>query len=414
MPRKNILTGIATLLAIFVALGASSALAINDLTSSYASVLRKNSYLINNSLFTEKLTSQLIDVDPAKSPWYVSASQYFNKKSQLKEIQTATGIEYNEQVEVVRLQLQTKLTQAYNYLKENPDSGASSVLENTTATINQQLSNSNSPLDILADNLVLLNENSDFFTIVVAFEARTQYFTDLKSLITQIPGIQTRSSENNNVGQSELQSILNTTNEKISQENNPTFDTKTAIAELVDIKARLASVEQAISVESDRIAVEIKEREEEEKRLTAEKTRKEEEARRYAELYKASYKRIIIDISEQTMYQYEGETAIGSTGVVTGRVGTYDTPRGNFSVQSKQRNIILNSPFTGISYSYPVTYWMQFANGGFGIHDAYTRSEFGGSIYTYNGSHGCVNTPFDFVQQLYNWAEIGTPVMVVD
>ena len=414
MSRKTVLTTIATLLAIMAAFGASSALAINDLTSSYAGVLRKNAYLINNSLLTEGLTTQLIEADPAKSPWYNSISQYFDKKAQLNEVQASADIEYNKQVEEVRSKLQTKLNQAYSYLKDHPDSGASSVLENTTTVINEQLSNSNSPLDVLADNLVLLNENSEFFTIVVAYEARKQYFVDIKELATQVAGLQLRSNNNNNVGIGEIQSVATLLTEKITQENNSSFDTTSALTQLVEIKSRLASVEQAISVESDKIVAEQKQKEEEEKRLAEEKARKEEEARKYAELYKTSYKRIVIDISDQTMYQYEGGAVIGSTGVVTGKLGYWDTPRGDFAVQTKQKNIVLNSPFAGISYSYPVTYWMQFANGGFGIHDAYTRSEFGGSIYTYNGSHGCVNTPYDFVSQLFGWAEIGTPVSVID
>jgi lipoprotein-anchoring transpeptidase ErfK/SrfK len=414
MSRKTVLTIIATLLAITAAFGASSALAINDLSSSYASVLRKNAYLINNSLLSETLTTKLIDSGPSKSPWYSSVSQYFDKKTQLNSVQASADEEYNKQVQEVRNQLQTKLNQAYNYLKDHPDSGASSVLENTTAVINEQLSNSNSPLDVLADNLVLLNENSEFFTIVVAYEARKQYFVDIKSLASSVAGLQLRSSNNNNVGLSEIQSVATLLTERITQENNTSFNTSEAVLQLSEIKSRLASVEQAISAESDKILAELKAQEEENKRLAEEKARKEEEARKYAELYKSSYKRVVIDIGDQTMYQYEGGSIIGSTGIVTGKLGYWDTPRGNFAVQTKQRNIVLNSPFVGISYSYPVSYWMQFADGGFGIHDAYTRSEFGGSIYTYNGSHGCVNTPFDFVSQLYNWAEIGTPVSVID
>ena len=48
----------------------------------------------------------------------------------------------------------------------------------------------------------------------------------------------------------------------------------------------------------------------------------------------------------------------------------------------------------------------------YGLHDASWRSRFGGNIYTYNGSHGCVNMPRSEVSKLYNMVEIGTPVYV--
>ena len=51
-------------------------------------------------------------------------------------------------------------------------------------------------------------------------------------------------------------------------------------------------------------------------------------------------------------------------------------------------------------------------SGGCGIHDASWRSSFGGNIYTYNGSHGCVNTPYSAVKKIYNNTTYGTPVIV--
>jgi lipoprotein-anchoring transpeptidase ErfK/SrfK len=63
-------------------------------------------------------------------------------------------------------------------------------------------------------------------------------------------------------------------------------------------------------------------------------------------------------------------------------------------------------------YESPVTYWMQF-NGGIGLHDAAGwRSTYGGSIYYYSGSHGCVNLPLDLAQTLYETFDVGTPVIV--
>ncbi|MGN0496687.1 MAG: L,D-transpeptidase family protein [Lachnospiraceae bacterium] len=69
---------------------------------------------------------------------------------------------------------------------------------------------------------------------------------------------------------------------------------------------------------------------------------------------------------------------------------------------------------TTMEYSYEshVTYWMPF-NGGYGLHDADGwRSAYGGNIYFYSGSHGCINLPGKFAEKLYKNFDVGTPVLV--
>jgi lipoprotein-anchoring transpeptidase ErfK/SrfK len=83
---------------------------------------------------------------------------------------------------------------------------------------------------------------------------------------------------------------------------------------------------------------------------------------------------------------------------------------------NKQKNRLLRSPFKGISYRLHVDYWIQFYPK-YGIHDACNskscwRKEFGGQDYKARGSHGCVNTPYDAVKWLYDWALIDTAVRV--
>jgi lipoprotein-anchoring transpeptidase ErfK/SrfK len=39
---------------------------------------------------------------------------------------------------------------------------------------------------------------------------------------------------------------------------------------------------------------------------------------------------------------------------------------------------------------------------GQGLHDAPWRSEFGGTIYQTNGSHGCINLPADAAKVIYD------------
>ena len=49
---------------------------------------------------------------------------------------------------------------------------------------------------------------------------------------------------------------------------------------------------------------------------------------------------------------------------------------------------------------------------GAGFDWVFARGAFGGNIYTYGGSHGCVNLPLDIAAQLYNLVYVGMPVIV--
>ena len=46
-----------------------------------------------------------------------------------------------------------------------------------------------------------------------------------------------------------------------------------------------------------------------------------------------------------------------------------------------------------------------------GLHDASWRSKFGGTIYQYGGSHGCINLPSGKAQTLYDMVYTGIPVI---
>ena len=117
---------------------------------------------------------------------------------------------------------------------------------------------------------------------------------------------------------------------------------------------------------------------------------------------------IEIDMTEQRMYYYaDGELTL-ETDVVTGNTGRrMGTPQGINFVYAKERNRTLR----GADYASFVKYWMP-VKGNVGIHDASWRTKFGGQIYKTNGSHGCINTPSDIMSQLYELAEVGTPVIM--
>ncbi len=118
-----------------------------------------------------------------------------------------------------------------------------------------------------------------------------------------------------------------------------------------------------------------------------------------------------ICISEQEMFCYEDGECIVDTPIVTGNPNNDNgTPsNGVWQIYSKQRSVTL----VGEDYNAPVDYWLPF-NGNVGIHDLKSRSSFGGDIYLYNGSHGCINTPYDAVVTIFDTVSVGTAVVVYD
>lgn len=117
---------------------------------------------------------------------------------------------------------------------------------------------------------------------------------------------------------------------------------------------------------------------------------------------------IEIDMENQKMYYYiDGELSV-ETPIVTGdMMKRRSTPAAVCFVYGKQKSRILRGP----GYASFVNFWMP-VKGGIGIHDAPWRKEFGGDIYMKNGSHGCINTPYDAMEDIFNSAEVGTPVIM--
>lgn len=117
-----------------------------------------------------------------------------------------------------------------------------------------------------------------------------------------------------------------------------------------------------------------------------------------------------VDLTHQRMCFYLNGTLIVDTPVVTGTPGEKRaTPTGVYALDNKKSPAVLK----GEGYASPVTFWMPF-NKDVGIHDASWRSEFGGEIYKTDGSHGCVNTPYDMAEKIYNNIEIGVPIIVYE
>ena len=95
-----------------------------------------------------------------------------------------------------------------------------------------------------------------------------------------------------------------------------------------------------------------------------------------------------------------------------------DTPTGEFAIEGKEAGRTLvgadEDQDGKPDYESYVNFWMPFLRGDWGLHDATWRwdSEFGGDTYTYNGSHGCINLPYDKAEALFNLCVVGDPVIV--
>ena len=59
-----------------------------------------------------------------------------------------------------------------------------------------------------------------------------------------------------------------------------------------------------------------------------------------------------------------------------------------------------------------MNYWMPFLGNAYGLHDASWRSRFGGSIYSYAGSHGCINLPREKAAELFDLVNVGDKVNI--
>ena len=115
-----------------------------------------------------------------------------------------------------------------------------------------------------------------------------------------------------------------------------------------------------------------------------------------------------VDIDNQKLTFVKNGAVIVSTDIVTGNPAGHRTPTGLYYAHNKQTNITL----VGADYAVFVNYWVSVIGDSIGLHDASWRWQFGGDIYTYNGSHGCVNIPGSAMQIIYDEIEDGTPVLI--
>lgn len=136
-------------------------------------------------------------------------------------------------------------------------------------------------------------------------------------------------------------------------------------------------------------------------------------------------KRIIVSISKEELWAYQGNSLIVHTLVTNGGPDTPTIP-GVFHILGKYPDWVFHSPWPkGSPLWYPdspTSFALLYqATGGYFLHDAPWRSNYGpgsnslagtpGGSYT--GTHGCTNVPYDAMKTIYNWADVGTVVQIV-
>jgi lipoprotein-anchoring transpeptidase ErfK/SrfK len=118
---------------------------------------------------------------------------------------------------------------------------------------------------------------------------------------------------------------------------------------------------------------------------------------------KASEKHWIeINLSSQRLFAWNGSKQAYAVIVSTGKKAT-PTPTGIFSIKSKRRL----DRMRGEDYDLPDVPYVMYFHQGYAIHGTYWHKRFGTPV-----SHGCINLAVDRAKWLFDWSEIGTPVII--
>lgn len=119
-----------------------------------------------------------------------------------------------------------------------------------------------------------------------------------------------------------------------------------------------------------------------------------------------------VDLQNQYMWYYQEGKIQFETAIVSGKPSTPTPPGVNYVTSKSTDQILRGLNEDGSKYASPVSYWMPIDHTGVGIHDSNWQSAYGGDLWLYRGSHGCINTPPAKMAELYPMLEVGTPVLV--
>jgi lipoprotein-anchoring transpeptidase ErfK/SrfK len=121
-----------------------------------------------------------------------------------------------------------------------------------------------------------------------------------------------------------------------------------------------------------------------------------------ARLKKSPDRWIEVNLTTQRVIAWEGKQWVRAVIVSTGKETT-PTVTGVFDVYDRHPEARMQ----GADYDIPDVPHVMYFYGGYGFHGAYWHKRFGTPV-----SHGCVNLAVDQAKWLYDFATIGTPVVV--
>jgi lipoprotein-anchoring transpeptidase ErfK/SrfK len=111
---------------------------------------------------------------------------------------------------------------------------------------------------------------------------------------------------------------------------------------------------------------------------------------------------IQVDLSEQRLIAWQGNSPAYAVIISSGKKKT-PTLTGVFNIQVKLKKTRMRGP----GYDIPNVPYAMFYDGNYGIHGAYWHKSFGTPV-----SRGCVNVAPNHAKWIFNWASVGTPVIV--
>jgi lipoprotein-anchoring transpeptidase ErfK/SrfK len=120
------------------------------------------------------------------------------------------------------------------------------------------------------------------------------------------------------------------------------------------------------------------------------------------ELMISEKKWIEIRLGSQRLIAWEGDKPVYAVIVSTGKPG-HETPVGTFAIQTKHEIARMQ----GDDYDVPDVPNTMYYSGSYAIHGAYWHHNFGTPV-----SHGCTNVAPNHAKWLFNWASVGTPIVV--
>ncbi|WP_265564021.1 L,D-transpeptidase family protein [Sphingomicrobium arenosum] len=108
---------------------------------------------------------------------------------------------------------------------------------------------------------------------------------------------------------------------------------------------------------------------------------------------------IVVDLSEQMAFVYDGHRLVGVSTVSTGKRG-HETPTGSFEILQKREE-----HYSNLYDDAPMPFMQRLTWDGIALH--------AGAVKPEPASHGCVRLPYEFAQALFDKTDGKTMVHIV-